>query len=142
MRRYFEFALVVTLLGGISLQLLRSLDSTRLAVEEAVVQSEAAAIRIGLLEVVTHREAFGGAWPASDNPLAWVAAPPVNYAGEFDAAPSGQAIWYFDRTARELVYRFRDGHLARFRLSRNAGASQGRAVLAGIGLQRLPDRPE
>jgi hypothetical protein len=42
------------------------------------------------------------------NPVRWLGVVPPNYAGEFDGpAPSGagDGIWFYDRTARELVYR-------------------------------------
>ena len=110
--------------------------------EEASVQSEVSAIRIGLMEVVAHRETFGGSLPKSDNPLEWVAARPANYVGEVEVVPDSKAVWYYDRRAKELVYRFRDGHRARFRLSRDGNVDSPRAVVAGVGLLRLEDQRE
>lgn len=140
MRRYFEFFVVVILLGILSLVLVHQLDKMRNAMEEAGVQAESVTIRAQVLEALTHREAFGGTLPASDNPVVWMSAPPGNYRGALDAAPAEISVWYFDRREKVLVYRFRDGHAARFRLSRDAGRSESRAVLAGIGLQRLEDQ--
>lgn len=140
MRRYYEFAFVVVLIGGLSLFLMHSLEAARLEVEEAIVQSEVAAIRIGLIEVVAHRETHGGELPKSRNPLDWVSVRPENYIGELDAVPARTSVWYFDRPAGELVFRFRDGHRARFRFSRNMGSEYSVAVLAGVGLARLEDQ--
>lgn len=142
MRRYYEFAFVVILTGVLSLFLMRSLEATRVEMEEAVVQSEAAAIRIGLVEVVAHREVFGGELPKSRNPLDWVSTRPANYVGELDSVPESKSVWYFDRHAEELVFRFRDGHRARFRFSRESRGEQSRAVLVGVGLSRLEDQSE
>jgi hypothetical protein len=137
MRRYYEFAVVVVLISILALVLL---GRTSNEVEEASVQSEVSAIRIGLMEVVAHRETFGGSLPKSDNPVDWVAARPARYLGEVDGMPDSKVVWYFDRKTRELVYRFRDGHKARFRLSRDGNVESPRAVIAGVGLLRLEDQ--
>jgi hypothetical protein len=139
MRRNYEFALVVVLVSVLVLVLMQKLNSTRDDMEEAGMQMEAAAIRAQLLEKVVHREAFGGGLPPSDNPVDWLPAPPRDYLGELVRAPERTSVWYFDRRENVLVYRFRDGHAARFRLSRQAGQTDSRGVLAGVGLQRLND---
>jgi hypothetical protein len=56
--------------------------------------------------------------------------------------PEEKRIWYFDTGLGELVYRFQNGHSARFRLSREAGRTESRGVLAGVGLLRLSDKFE
>lgn len=142
MRRYYEFAVAVVLISVLALVLMKALGRTSNEMEEAGVQAEVAAIRIGLMEVVAHRETFGGSLPKSDNPLDWVASRPASYVGEVDGVPDSEAVWYFDRRARELVYRFRDGHSARFRLSRDSNVESQRAVVAGVGLLRLEDQRE
>ncbi|MGB4064667.1 MAG: hypothetical protein WBK19_12670 [Azonexus sp.] len=142
MRRYYEFAVVVVLIGILALVLLKALGRMSNEMEEASVQSEVSAIRIGLMEVVAHRETFGGTLPKSDNPLEWVATRPASYVGEVDGMPDSEAVWYFDRRAKELVYRFRDGHRARFKLSRDGNVESPRAVVAGVGLLRLEDQRE
>lgn len=140
MRRYYEFALAVMLIGLLSLVLMQALQWTRRPLEEAGVQAEAAAIRAELLERLAHRETFGGALPGSDNPLDWTAARPANYLGVRDSVPQQTGVWFFDTRTGELCYRFYDGHRARFRLSRQAGTSDAPGVLAGVGLLRLPDQ--
>jgi len=126
MRRYYEFAVVVVIISVLALVLLKALGRTGNEMEEANVQSET----------------FGGSLPKSDNPLDWVASRPANYVGEVDGVPDSEAVWYFDRSARELIYRFRDGHRARFRLSRDSNVESPRAVVAGVGLLRLEDQRE
>ena len=142
MRRYFEFAVVVVLISVLALLLMQAIGRTRIDLEEAGVQAEAAVIRSELLEVLAHRETFGGRLPDSNNPLDWVPTRPRNYLGARDAMPDETSVWYFDRRRGELVYRFHDGHQARFRLSRAAGGQNARAVLAGVGLLRLDDLRE
>lgn len=142
MRRYYEFAVMVVVIGILALLLIRALGRAQGDMEEAMVQAEAAAIRAQLLEVLAHREGFGGKLPEGDNPLDWVAAVPKNYRGALDKAPDEKGVWYFDTGSGELVYRFQDGHSARFRLSREAGRTESRGVLAGVGLLRLSDKFE
>ncbi len=142
MRRYYEFAVAVILIGVLALFLLRSLAEASLAMEEATVQSVVAAMRLELIEMVAHREMAGGVLPSSRNPVDWVSVKPAAYLGERDTVPVEKSVWYFDTQAGELVYRFRDEHRARFRLTREGGAGQGRGVMAGVGLSRLDDRTE
>jgi hypothetical protein len=142
MRRYYEFAGVVILVSILALVLMQALGRARSDMEEAGVQVEAAVIRTELLEVLAHRETFGGDLPKSDNPVEWVASKPRNYRGALDKAPDEKAVWYFDQQAGELIYRFEDGHRARFRLSREAGPTNARGVIAGVGLLRLDDRQQ
>ncbi|HLO63424.1 MAG TPA: hypothetical protein VK165_10745 [Azonexus sp.] len=140
MRRYYEFAIVVILISILALVLLAALGRTSNEMEEAGVQAEVATIRLGLIEVVAHRETFGGSLPKSDNPVDWLATRPANYLGELDGMPDNKSVWYFDRQARELIYRFRDGHRARFKLSRDGNVESQRAVVASVGLLRLEDQ--
>jgi len=137
MRRQFEFAVVVIVVAILSMVVMQALERVRTQMEEAGVQTEAAAIRVQLMEVVAHREVFGGKLPASENPLDWVRSQPASYIGAFDRPPVDESVWYFDRGSNELVYRFHNGELARFRLSRMAGAEGVRGVIGGIGLLRL-----
>lgn len=142
MRRYYEFAVVVILLSILALALMQALGRTRSDLEEACVQVEAAVIRTELMEVLAHRETFGGPLPTTDNPVEWVASKPRNYRGAFDEMPEEKAVWYFDRRAGELVYRYEDGRRARFRLSREAGPTNARGVIAGVGLLRLDEKQQ
>lgn len=142
MRRYYEFAIVVILISILALVLLRALGIAQKDMEEAGVQAEAAAMRTQILEAVAHRETFGGKLPSSDNPMEWIAARPHNYIGEQNGASPERGVWYFDKNTKILNYRFRDGHLARFRISRDAGNSSLRGVVAGVGLLRLDDKFE
>ena len=141
MRRYYEFFLVVIIISLLSLFLMNRLNAVRDEIEAATVQADAASMRLQLLEVIAHRETFGGLVPVSDNPVDWLASPLQAYQGVLDDAPAAHSVWYFDRRQKVLIYRFRDGHAARFRLNRHIGQSENRGVLAGVSLQRLDDQP-
>ena len=140
-RRKYEFAVLVVVVALLASLLLNALDRAREDVEEATVQSEAAALRVELLDAQAHRAAFGGALPASDNPLRWVSRQPAAYLGELDAAPAAHGVWYFDRARGELVYLFRSAREARFRLVRGAAASGVAGTLGGVGLLRVETAP-
>jgi hypothetical protein len=139
MRRYLEFAVVVLVISVLALVLWKSIGRAGEELEEARMQADVSAIRIGLMEMVAQNQINGGSLPKSDNPIDWVAMPPGGYLGERDGVPEAESVWYFDRKTKELVYRFRDGHRARFRISRDARVESVRAVVAGVGLLRLED---
>ena len=54
-----------------------------------------------------------------------------------DAAPDARGVWYFDLRQEELVYRYRSGRQARFRLVRGAEAAGVAGTLGGVGLLRV-----
>lgn len=137
MRRYFEFAVVVIIIAALGQAALSMLSRAQGDAEEARMQAEVMGVRAQLLEAAVHRETFGGSFPQSDNPMDWIVDRPSNYKGALDSPPPEKPSWYFDTQARELRYVFRDGYLARFRLSRQAGQEGGRGTPAGIGLLRL-----
>lgn len=139
MRRYLEFSVAVLVISILSIILWKSIGRAGDELEEARMQADVAAIKIGLMEVVTQHQINGGELPKSDNPIDWIATPPGGYLGALDAVPAAKSVWYFDRRTRELVYRFRDEHRARFRISRDAGVESSRVVIAGVGLLRLGD---
>jgi hypothetical protein len=133
----YQFAIVAAILGVLAWVLLGAIERTAQSVEEAGVQSEAAALRVELLDVLAHRAAFGGQLPAGNNPVVWTGRAPAAYLGELDAAPLKGGVWYFDRPRGELVYRFRSGREARFRLVYGAGAANVAGGLGGVGLLRI-----
>lgn len=139
MRRQFEFAVVVIVIAVLAILAMQALQRARDEVEEAGVQAEAASMRAQLMERLAHHATFGGPLPASDNPVDWIRMAPNNYRGAHDRAPAERRIWYYNKAARELIYVFDDGHLARFRLSRTAGSSGVRGVMGGVGLLRIED---
>lgn len=136
MRHYFEIGVVAVILSVLSLFITTGIDLSRWQVEEAMVQSEAATLRLGLMDQAAHHLKTGVALPASNNPFVWLNRYPENYLGERRGIVDERSVWYFDSQAEELNYRFHDGHRARFQLSRDGRSG----VMAGVGLQRLADR--
>lgn len=128
--------MLVVIIGVLAVFLLSALERARVEMEEASVQSEAAAIRIELLDRIVHRESVGGELPQSSNPLRWIGYVPTGYVGELDSAPAARGIWYFDRKTEVLVYRFQLGGEARFRLARGMSGAGASGILAGVGLLR------
>ena len=127
----------MVVIGALAMFLFNALNATRDDIEEASVQAVVLSTRTQLMEVVAHRETYGGQLPASDNPMDWVAAKPANYLGAVDHAPEEKSVWYYDKTAKILIYQFRNDRVARFQLSRAARAAGTQGVISGIGLIRL-----
>ncbi|MBI2306813.1 MAG: hypothetical protein HYU78_05870 [Rhodocyclales bacterium] len=140
--RKFEFFVVAAILGILLYLLLDALTGVQREMEEATALAEISALRVELLDRLSHREGFGGPLPAGDNPVVWAGREPTGYVGEVDRAPSGSGLWYFSRADGMLVYRFHAGDEWRYRLARS-GRGEGAAVLGGVGLVRVdPDRVE
>ena len=137
--RKYEFPVLVIVIAMLGLLLMNALERVREDFEEAAVQSEAAALRVELMDRLAHHQAVGGKLPESPNPLRWVERKPAGYLGELDAAPDARGVWYFDLRQEELVYRYRSGRQARFRLVRGAEAAGVRGSLSGVGLRRVDD---
>ena len=135
--RKFEFAVLVAIIGILAVVLMSALERVRENFEEAAVQSEAAAIRVELIDWLAHREIVGGELPESRNPIRWIARQPENYLGELDGAPKKRGVWYFDTRRQELVYRFRFDREARFRLVRGVEAEGVPGSFVGVGLRRV-----
>lgn len=135
--RKFELALLVAMVGGLVFFLLGALERTREDVESSVVQAEVAALRVELLDRLTHRELYGGAVPDSRNPLRWVARRPEGYLGELDAPPAGSGVWYFDLERQVLVYRFRSGRESCYVLTREGSGGNVPGTLSGVGLRQV-----
>ena len=140
--RKFEFAVLVVVVGILALWLMRALGEASEDVEAAAVQSEVAAMRVELLDWLSHREAVGGNLPTSHNPVRWVGRAPVPYLGELDVPPEARGVWYYDLKREELVYRFHSPREARFRLVRGAATGNVPGMLAGVGLLRVDNVAE
>ena len=138
--RIYEFPLAVGIIGVLAVLLLSRLDSSQEQVEDAAMQLEVAALRSELLDGQAHREVFGGALPASRNPVDWTGRAPANYLGVLDVVPVTGGVWYFDTRGDALVYRYRSGREARFGLVRGEQNTGVPGVLGGVGLRRLEDR--
>ncbi len=140
LRRRYEFGVLVLIVGVLALLLMQAIERTRREIEEAAMQSEVAALRVELLDRVAHREVHGGPLPQSNNPVGWAGRDPQGYRGELSARPAENGVWYFDLRQGDLVYRYRAGDEARYRLERVGRAAAADNVpgrLAGVGLRRV-----
>lgn len=135
--RKIELPLTVAIIGLLSVLLMNALDRVRDDFEDAAMLSESAAIRVELMDRLAHHQAVGGALPESRNPLQWMERKPGNYLGERDSAPEEGGVWYYDRQREELIYRYRSGREASYRLVRGAEAAGAPGSLGGVGLRRV-----
>ena len=135
--RRYEFPALVAIAGALSLFLMNALQEMRAEFEKTTVQSEAAALRVSLLDRLAHHQSVGGPLPQSKNPVVWAGYLPGNYRGERDGPSEEAGIWYYDTRRQELIYRYRAGNEARFRLARGAETANAAGSLGGIGLLRV-----
>ena len=139
MRRLLELFAVTVLLSVLTLFILQAIERTRDEVERVSVQGDVAALRAQLMERMAHHAAFGGALPASDNPVDWVRQPPASYAGENKQCPAARSTWYFNPAPGSLNYCLRNGGEVRYRLTRIGSSSDARGIIGGVGLVRMDD---
>src|SRR5579859_3235109 len=73
---------------------------------EMTVANMRTGLRYKVADLIMNNRLSEIATLADENPINWLASPPENYLGEYDAAPPTDVAgnWYFDRTQRELVY--------------------------------------
>ena len=69
--RKLEYMVVAVVLSVAVTAFLERIGSLQREIEEAAVQSEISALRVEILDRLSHREVFGGTLPASDNPVDW-----------------------------------------------------------------------
>lgn len=108
---YLEFAVVAIIFAILAGILLRKLqfyqgEAERIAVQQVVTSLRAAlATRAASLYLRGNEAEFPAL--ARQNPIDWLARPPPNYVGEFDAPQPGvvpPGHWYFDRSTTTLSY--------------------------------------
>jgi len=107
----FGFAAVVTIIAILATVLLQRLKFYERQAEEVAALRMQADLRTVLYMKIARLRASGRdaevAALAGQNPMNWLPEKPANYRGEFAAAAAPRALpdsWYFDRTARNLVY--------------------------------------
>lgn len=132
----FNFAITNSIFAILIFTVLLSINRAQNQVELSMMETDVANIRWGLRELWAHRTATGQSIAANEiddaNPLRLVNEPPKNYSGEYSETPRGaESVWYFDTTAKRLVYVFSDGRQVRYRLT--GTAKRNRASLGAIG---------
>lgn len=137
--RKLEFFVVAVIVGVLMVFLLNSLERIQREIEEASVLSEVSAMRVELLDRLSHHEAVGGRLPQGDNPVVWAGRQPAAYVGELSSPPAEQGVWYYHTGDKVLIYRFHGKGEMKFRLVRTSGLPGAPAVLGGVGLVRVLD---
>lgn len=133
---FFNFAISSSIIAAMISVLLSNVNHAQHQVEVAMMETDVANIRWELRELWAHRNATGQTFVVTEidntNPLRWVNERPKNYSGEYAEMPVGaQSVWYFDTSAKRLVYVFSDGQSIRYRLSNTT--TLNRASLGAVG---------
>jgi hypothetical protein len=132
----FEFAISICIIAILAYVLLISLNRVQSQVETVTMEADLTNMRWSLRELWAHRNARGQSFVGSEienvNPIPLLNDRPKNYSGEYAETPQGaQATWYFDTTAKRLVYVFSDGRQVRYRMT--STATLNRASLGAMG---------
>jgi len=104
-----ELLVAVILIGIFTALLIERLTRYQEYAEKAVVEATIANMRSGLRVRMAELMISGSLaqLPAvrQENPIGWLEALPPNYLGVITANQASTGNWYFDRDARQLVYR-------------------------------------
>ncbi len=107
----FEFMMVVIAIALLWMVALNRLRNLQEIAEKTTVEMTVRNIQSGLRWEMSERIVAGReasiAELAGGNPVRWLGKPPVDYLGEFSAAPADflPGRWYFDTQRKELRYR-------------------------------------
>lgn len=108
-----ELAVVAVVLSVLLGVFLNRLTFYQEAAERARFEAELriykTGLQIRLAELILERREGEARTLEVENPTRWLSEKPTNYGGEYPARPE-PGTWYFDRTARELVYVVNSGN--------------------------------
>lgn len=157
----FELVVVLTLIGVLIAVAIDKLPAWQSGAEQAAVESVAGSLRSALgIKVASHvarNEMAGIVALEGSNPMELMAEVPDNYAGVRqggEAASMAGGQWYYDSSARQLVYRVRTGFASgssetaelRFAVrlvyedrNRDGRFDLGRDSLGGVRLEQVQD---
>jgi hypothetical protein len=97
-------AVILSLLLGVLLERLTFYqEAAERARFEATLQAYKTALQIRLAELILERREGEARTLEVENPTRWLSEKPTDYGGSYPARPEPGA-WYFDESARELVY--------------------------------------
>jgi general secretion pathway protein G len=121
----FEFAVAVVIIAILAWVLLTRLAFYQEMAEKAAMESTVRVIKTGLQIrlaelIIGNRQGEAGKLEVED-PMQWLEPRPANYAGAYREPPT-LGRWYFDATARQLVYVVNTGN--RLDLATAADAKQ------------------
>jgi general secretion pathway protein G len=103
----FELAVAVVIISMLAWVLLTRLAYYQEMAEKAAMESTVRVIKTGLqirlAELIIGNRQGEAATLEVEDPMRWLDARPANYAGAYREPPT-LGKWYFDATARQLVY--------------------------------------
>jgi hypothetical protein len=122
----FDFMVTLSVIGLFATWLLHSLNDAQADIEKAILETELNNLRLSITEVWVQKsienKSLNLAAFTDSNPMLLIAEKPKNYIGERAQTPkSNEAIWYFDTQKKCLIYVFKDGRQAAYKLAGMAG---------------------
>ncbi len=118
----FDFLVTLSVIGLLATWLLHSLNDAQTDIEKVILEAELSNLRLSITEVWVQKsienKSLNLAALTNSNPMLLIAEKPKNYIGESAQTPkSDEAIWYFDTQKKCLVYVFKDGRQAAYKLA-------------------------
>ena len=122
-----ELIVSITIIGALAALLLGRLGYYQEMAEKAAMESTVRVIKTGLQIrlaelIIANREGETGSLESED-PTRWLDPRPVNYGGAY-REPLAAGTWYFDESARQLVYVVNTGN--RLEIDSKAGRKEVR----------------
>lgn len=122
----FDFLVTLSVIGILATWLLHSLHDAQKEIEKIVLENELSHLQLGIAEVLVQKsianQPFNLVALKGSNPMLLIAEKPRNYIGERTQAPTNEKeIWYFDTQKKCLIYVFKDGQQAAYKLAGLAG---------------------
>jgi hypothetical protein len=135
-----DFVVAVCAIGVFATWLLHSLNDAQAEIEKVILDTELNNLRLGISEALVHKSVANIPLNTNalidSNPMLLIAEKPNNYIGERNQAPQdSRAVWYFDTHKKRLIYVFKDGRQAPYKLTGTAGlANSPRLNMGSLGL--------
>lgn len=108
----FELVVAIIIVSALATVLLNRLAYYQELAEKAAMESTLRTIKTGLqirlAELIVTNRQGQAAEIETEDPVRWLDDKPPNYGGAY-RAPAEPGFWYFDATARQLVYMVRTG---------------------------------
>ncbi len=118
----FNFLVTLSVIGLLGTWLLLSLNDAQADIEKVMFETELSNLRLSITEVWVlksiENKPLNLAKLTNSNPMLLIAEKPKNYVGESAQTPKkDEAIWYFDTQKKCLIYVFKDGRQAAYKLA-------------------------
>ena len=117
---------ILSVIAILATWFLQRINDVQADIEKVILETELSNLRLGITEVLVKKsianQSFDLTGLTDSNPMLLIAEKPNNYIGERAQSPKSEhAAWYFDTQKKCLIYVFKDGRQAAYKLAGMAG---------------------